>query len=273
MQTCSAARWSRSKARVALLVTESGVSSRSWAISRMAGVLAGRVAMCRATLVQSIRGPGSVVFAGDDGIAALTRPEVVVFCAVVVVEVELGDAGLEELEGFVDADVFLGVRECAWPRSRQTPTRSKWPTRRISRMCSGVVISFWRFSMRMLYAEGMGEGLEMFDCGEGVFEGAGVPGVVLLAEVKDAGVDGDLFGGLEGALDLVHGGDAVGFFGVDEIDVGGDVAGPLAAAAVAEVNEAGEGWRRRRCCGTRWRCRGRRRGRCSRSDGERRRSQ
>ena len=84
-------------------------------------------------------------------------------------------------------------------------------------------------------AEGVGEGFEVLDGGEGVFEGAGVPGVALLAEVEDAGVDGNLLGGFEGALDLVHGGDAVGFFGVDEIDVRGDVAGPLAASAVAEV--------------------------------------
>jgi hypothetical protein len=53
--------------------------------------------------------------------------------------------------------------------------------------------------------------------------------------MEDAGVDGDLLGGLEGALDLVHGGDAVGLFGIDEIDVGGDVAGPLPASPVAEV--------------------------------------
>ena len=85
-------------------------------------------------------------------------------------------------------------------------------------------------------AEGMGEGFEVLDGGEGVFEGAGVPGVVFVAEVEDAGGDGDLLGGFEGALDLVHGGDAMGFFGVDEVEVGGDVAGPLPASAVAEVD-------------------------------------
>ncbi len=58
-------------------------------------------------------------------------------------------------------------------------------------------------------------------------------GVVLEAEVEDDGGDGDLLGGLEGALDLVHGGDAVGLFGVDEVEVGGDVAGPLGVGAVA----------------------------------------
>ena len=43
-------------------------------------------------------------------------------------------------------------------------------------------------------AEGVGEGFEVLDGGEGVFEGAGVPGVVLLAEVEDAGCEGDLLG-------------------------------------------------------------------------------
>jgi hypothetical protein len=41
--------------------------------------------------------------------AATAGPEVVVLGALVVVEVELGDAGLEELEGGVDADVGLAV--------------------------------------------------------------------------------------------------------------------------------------------------------------------
>ena len=63
-----------------------------------------------------------------------------------------------------------------------------------------------------LDAERVGEGFEVLDGGEGVFEGAGVPGVVLEAEVKGDGGDGDLLGGLEGALDLVHGVDAVGSF-------------------------------------------------------------
>ena len=40
-----------------------------------------------------------------------SRPEVVVFGAVVVVEVELGDAGFEEFKGFVDADVFFRLGE------------------------------------------------------------------------------------------------------------------------------------------------------------------
>ena len=85
-------------------------------------------------------------------------------------------------------------------------------------------------------AERVGEGFEVLDGGEGVFEGAGVPGLVLEAEVEDGGGDGDLLGGLEGALDLVHGVDAAGLFGVDEVERGGGVAGPLGVGAVAEVD-------------------------------------
>jgi len=50
----SVARLSRSKAWVAFFVAVSGVSSRSWVISTMPGVFAGRVAMCLAMLFQSI---------------------------------------------------------------------------------------------------------------------------------------------------------------------------------------------------------------------------
>jgi len=84
-------------------------------------------------------------------------------------------------------------------------------------------------------AEGVGEGLEVLDGSEGVLEGAEVPGVVFVAEVEGAGGDGDLLGGLEGTLDLVHGGDAAGLFGVDEVEIGSDVAGPLGVGTVADV--------------------------------------
>jgi hypothetical protein len=59
-------------------------------------------------------------------------------------------------------------------------------------------------------AERGGEGLEVLDGGERALEGGLVPGGVLEAEVEDDGGEGDLLGGLDGALDLVHGGDAAG---------------------------------------------------------------
>ena len=43
-------------------------------------------------------------------------------------------------------------------------------------------------------AEGVSEGLKVFDGGEGVFKSARVPGVAFVAEVEDAGADGDLLG-------------------------------------------------------------------------------
>ena len=82
----------------------------------------------------------------------------------------------------------------------------------------------------------MREGFEVLDGGEGVLEGASVPEVVLVAEVEDDGLNGELFGGLESALDFVHGVDAAGFFGVDEVEVGSDVAGPLGVGTIAGVD-------------------------------------
>jgi len=54
--------------------------------------------------------------------------------------------------------------------------------------------------------------------------------------MEDTGGERDLLGGLEGAFDLVHGGDAAGLLGVDEIEVRRYVAGPLGVGAVADVD-------------------------------------
>jgi hypothetical protein len=163
---------------------------------------------------------------------------VVVFLALVVVEMELGDAGLEELEGFVDAYVGLaitgGVRDVSVAKIETDADAVEVADAEDFEDVFGSSDFVAQIFDEDADAEGMGEGLEVFDGGEGVLEGAGVPLIVFVAEVKDAGGDGDLFGGLEGALDLVHRGDALGFFGVDEINVRGDVTGPLTAAAVGE---------------------------------------
>ncbi len=128
--------------------------------------------------------------------AAAAGPEVVVFLAVVVVEVELGDAGLEELEGFVDGDVFFGIGEVgvADVEADSYAVEVAYIENFEDVLGRGDVV------LQVLDedadAEGMGEGFEVLDGGEGVFEGAGVPGVVFVAEVEDAGRDGDLLGGL-----------------------------------------------------------------------------
>ena len=153
----------------------------------------------------------------------------------VVVEVELGDAGFEEFEGFVDADVVFRVGEVGVADVEADAYAVEVADVEDFEDVLGGGDFVLEIFDEDADAEGVGEGFEVLDGGEGVFEGAGVPGVVLVAEVEDAGGDGDLLGGLEGALDLVHGGDAVGFFRVDEIDVGGDVAGPL-GVAVGEIS-------------------------------------
>ena len=162
-------------------------------------------------------------------------PEVVVFGAVVVVEVELGDARLEELEGFIDTYVFFGVSQVCMADVEADADAVEVADAEDLEDVLGRGDFVLQVFDEDADAERVGEGFEMLDGREGVLEGAGVPGVVLLAEVENAGGERNLFGGLEGALDLVHGSDAVGFLRIDEIDVGGDVAGPLAASTVAEV--------------------------------------
>jgi len=164
-----------------------------------------------------------------------TGPEVVVFGAEVVVEVEFGDAGLEELEGFVYAFVgFRGSEVSVADVESDADAVEVADLENFEEMlgCGDLVLEIFKQDAD---AEGVREGLEVLDGGEGVFEGAEIPGVVLVAEVEGAGGDGDLLGGLEGTLHLVHGGDAAGLFGINEIEVGGDVAGPLGVGAVAEV--------------------------------------
>jgi hypothetical protein len=172
---------------------------------------------------------------------ACAGPEVVVLGAVVVVEVELGDAGFEELEGSVDAYVLfrrgeVGVAEV----EADTYVVEVAYTDDLEEMLGGGDLVLEVFE-EDADAEGMGEGFEVLDGSEGVLERTGVPEVVLVAEVEDDGLDGELLGGFEGALDLVHGVDAAGLFGVDEVEIGGYVAGPLSVGAVAGVDRLVKG--------------------------------
>src|SRR6201999_97309 len=158
----------------------------------------------------------------------------VVLLALIVVEVELRDARLEEFEGFVDAYVFFRVRDVSVTEIETNPDAIEVADAEDFEDVFGRGDLVAQIFNEDADAEGMGKGLEVLDGSEGVFEGAGVPGVIFVAEMENAGGDGDLFGGLERALDLIHGGDAMGFFGVDEINCQGDVTGPLSAAAVGE---------------------------------------
>jgi hypothetical protein len=162
-------------------------------------------------------------------------PEVIVFSAEIVVDVKLGNARLEELEGLVDAFVGFGCSEMRVANVEgDADAVEVADLENFEEVLGGgdLVLEIFKQDAD---AEGVREGFEVLDGGEGVFEGAEVPGVVFVAEVKGTGGDGDLLGGLEGTLDLVHSGDATGLFGIDEVEVGRDVAGPLGVGAVAEV--------------------------------------
>ncbi len=163
-------------------------------------------------------------------------PEMVVFDAVVVVKVELGDAGLEEFEGVVDADVFFGCGEVGVTDIEADAYVVEVAHADDLEEMFGSGDLVLKILEQDADAEGMREGFEMLDSGEGIFEDANVPGIILVAEVEDDGLDGELLSGLEGAFDLVHGVDATGFFGVNEVEVRSDVAGPLSIGAVAGVD-------------------------------------
>lgn len=89
--------------------------------------------------------------------------------------------------------------------------------------------------------ERMREGFDVLNGGERVVDGAFAPRVVRGAEVEDDVVDVDLLGGFEGALDFVHGVNAAGFFDVDEVERGSDVAAPLRACFKEWLMDGGAG--------------------------------
>lgn len=178
---------------------------------------------------------------GDGGRAGRSGPEVVVAGAAVVVEVELGDAGLEEFEGGVDGGAGglpVGEVGVAEVEADADGVEVADPEDLEEVLGGGDVVG--EVFEEQLDAERGGEGLEVFDRGEGVFEGARAPGIVLHAEVEDDGAEGDLLGGLDGALGLVHGQNALGLFAVDEVEAGGDVAAPVGVGSEEGLVEGGK---------------------------------
>ncbi len=63
--------------------------------------------------------------------------------------------------------------------------------------------------------------------------------VVFLAKMDDELFEGDVFGGFEGALDLVHGVDAAGFLRVHDVDGGSAGAAHLAVGIERRVHGKG----------------------------------
>ncbi len=183
--------------------------------------------------------------AGGEGGGALGSaggPEVDVGAAVVVGEVELGDAGAEELDdlcdglvgrarnsevrvGYVEADA-AGIEVAHAQDFKQVLGRG-----------DGVREVF----EQQLYAQRCGEGFEVLDGGEGVLEGVFGPLVALRkAEVQDAGGGGDGLGQLQRALDFFHGVDAPGLVCGDEVERRRGVAGEVLVGGEGGMERGGD---------------------------------
>ena len=96
----------------------------------------------------------------------------------------------------------------------------KCPVARISRMFAGCVTSFCRFSISSLTPSGLAKARR---CSRAVMENSrarGLQSVFALSQVDDEEAEGNLLGHFEGALDLIHGVDAVGLFRMDDVDAG-----------------------------------------------------
>ena len=86
------------------------------------------------------------------------------------------------------------------------------------------------------HTERCGKGLQVLDNGNGVLDGEFIPCRLIEAEIDHGGSERDLLRGLDGALDLVHGGDAGLFALGDEVKIRRYVAGPLDVIAVGEID-------------------------------------
>ena len=170
--------------------------------------------------------------------------------AVVVVEVDFGQAAAEDAEGFgqgvfesgiaeVFAELFAGGTVEMGVVGGQRPVdvgvagveaepyaveMADAGDFNEAGRGSEVVVEVFE---QELDAERGGEGLEVLDGGEGEVEGFGGPAVVLKAEVEDAGAEGNLLGGFEGAFDLVHGFNALALGTADEVQGGLGVTAPV----------------------------------------------
>ena len=107
----------------------------------------------------------------------------------------------------------------AWPRSRQTSIWSRCAIQGSSEVLRRGGITGQVFDENA-DAERLCESAEVLEGGGCVFEGTHGEVVEVFAEVNDELLNRNVFGGFERTFDLVHGIDATGFFGMDEVDCG-----------------------------------------------------
>ena len=166
------------------------------------------------TVAEKVKGFGEGVFQG--GIAPLCAE---MFAGVAVVAGLIGQDGLREVGvSCVEAEAD-GVEVADTGDLRKMGGGSK------------VVQEIFE---EELHTERGGEGLEVFDGREREVERFCGPAVVFETEVEDAGTEGDLLSGFEGAFDFVHGEDAFGFVAGDEIERGLRVPRPVGFLRLGE---------------------------------------
>ena len=165
---------------------------------------------------------------------AVAWPEVLVFEAVVVVDVDGGDVAAQGSDGFGDAYGDVGMAEVKTDADVGQVAHLE-DDEQVGRRggLAGEILD------EQADAKGAGKGAEVFEGVDGELDAALGPAVVAHAEVEDEVAEGDLLGGFEGALDLVHGIDAAGFLRVQDVDGGRTGAAHLAVREERGVHGKG----------------------------------
>ena len=157
-----------------------------------------------------------------------------VFESIVVVHVDGADAALKGGDGVGDSNGHVGVAQVktdadivqvAHIEDGEQVFRSSG--------IAGQVLD------EQADTQGVREGSEVFECGEGVLDGARGPAVFFFAQVQDEVLKGDGLGGFQRALDLVHGVDAAEFVRMDDVDGGSTGAAHLAVGKERRVHRPG----------------------------------
>ena len=111
---------------------------------------------------------------------------------------ELDNARFEELDGGVDAAMELRRRDMGVAEIEgEGDGREVADVEDLEQVFGGGDFVLKIFEQDF-YAQGMSEGLEVLDGGEGIFDGTGAPGIVLEAEVEGDGGEGNLLRGFRG---------------------------------------------------------------------------
>ena len=146
---------------------------------------------------------------------SVAGPEMLIFCSVIVVDVDRGDTFAEGSDGGECADGDVCMAEVEAYADAVEVAHFKNGDEVLG--CGGIAEQVFD---QDAHAQWMRKGAEVFERGKSVLNGARRPGVFALAEMDDEIAQRDVLGRFECALDFVHGFNAAGFFGMDDIDTG-----------------------------------------------------